>query len=313
MAHNFKKSLGQNFIFDTNLLKSIVSDALVCRGDVVVEVGAGAGTLTKALADVAKKVLSFEVDKDLIEPLTQLEKERTNLKFIFEDALKFPIERIHESIHNAQCTMHNCCENESKKSDNNEKFPSIEGNYNKDDNNSEFCILNSELKYKLVANLPYYITTPLLFKFLDDEKCESLTMMMQKEVALRVSAKENTADYGILSVICQAMADITYNRTVSRKMFTPPPNVDSAVITLKRNLKILPAEVEHFKRVVKSAFAMRRKTLSNNLMKEFSLPREKILNILQKMGKNENIRGETLSVGEFIELTRLIQCTMHNA
>jgi len=241
----YKKSLGQNFIYDTNLLKSIASDALICREDVVVEIGAGAGTLTKVLSDIAKKVISFEIDKDLKDTLLSLNLE--NAEFVFEDALKYPLDKLHERI------------------------------------------MHSASKYKLVANLPYYITTPLLFKFLEDEKCTSLTIMIQKEVAMRIVAKENTADYGILSVLCQALSDITYNRTVSKKVFTPMPKVDSAVITLKKNLRSNLRKIEHFKRIVKASFAMRRKTLSNNLMKEFFLSREEIIEKLKKMQKDENI------------------------
>ncbi|MCL2860852.1 MAG: 16S rRNA (adenine(1518)-N(6)/adenine(1519)-N(6))-dimethyltransferase RsmA [Firmicutes bacterium] len=310
----YKKSLGQNFIYDTNLLKSIAIDALICRsvgasnaslkqtagncpkaaechekrrltvttgedalicpqGDIVVEVGAGLGTLTKVLSEYAEKVISFEIDKDLKEPLLNLN--LPNVEFIFEDALKYPLNELHKKI-NLSTTNHQ-------------------------------PLTTNHQNYKLVANLPYYITTPLLFKFLEDEFCTSITIMIQKEVAMRIAAKENTPDYGILSVICQAMSDITYNRTVSRKMFTPSPNVDSAVITLKKNQKPNISDIEYFKRTVRGSFAMRRKTLSNNLIKEFSLSRDEVAAILKKMQKNESIRGETLSVEEFITLSNLIK------
>ncbi|MCL2234327.1 MAG: 16S rRNA (adenine(1518)-N(6)/adenine(1519)-N(6))-dimethyltransferase [Firmicutes bacterium] len=306
--HFFKKSLGQNFIYDTNLLKSIVSDALVCREDTVVEVGAGAGTLTKAISETAKRVISFEVDKDLFEPLLKLNLKNT--EFIFEDALKYPLEELHKKLcDGSKITGATTCRSQSEKEPVALKKEKLIGSESlKISSLSPLSsIHSSSFSYKLVANLPYYITTPLLFKFLEDNHCESITIMLQKEVAMRTVAKENTVDYGILSVICQAMSNITYNRTVSKKMFTPMPNVDSAVITLKKDLKPNINNIEHFKRVVKASFAMRRKTLSNNLMKEFSIPREKTIEILQAMKKHESIRGETLSVEEFITLSNLIK------
>ena len=162
-GHEFKKSLGQNFIRDINLLKSIVCDAGVSTEDFVLEIGAGAGTLTKELALSARAVVSMEVDSSLEENLRNLEKEQENLRIWFSDGLK---------------------------TDNNsilEKFK------------TEFGVVPSSIK--VVANIPYYITTPLIFKFLKFEQVSSLTLMIQKEVAERIVSKSSTGEYGSLSVM----------------------------------------------------------------------------------------------------------------
>ena len=159
MIENFKfnKKFGQNFISDTNLLNAIACDAGVTSEDDVLEIGAGAGTLTAALCRHAKKVVSYEIDKNLTEHLKELEENNSNLKIIMQDALKAKIE-------------------------------DIESNFEGD--------------YKLVANLPYYITSPLIFKFLEEtSRCKSLSVMVQKEVAERFSAKSGTKEYGIPSIM----------------------------------------------------------------------------------------------------------------
>ena len=153
----FKKEFGQNFIFDGNLLSAIVSDSEITEEDEVLEIGAGAGTLTQKLCEKAKKVVSYEIDKNLTEHLRELDGKNNNLKVIIADALKTPIQEIESNF---------------------------SGNY------------------KIVANLPYYITSPMIFKFLEPTKrVLSLTAMVHIEVAERFGAKENTKDYGVSTIM----------------------------------------------------------------------------------------------------------------
>ena len=169
-SFRFNKALGQNFISDTNLLKGIVADSGVKEGDVVVEIGTGAGTLTRQIAEVAKKVYSFEVDKNLI-PVHELSLQGLdNVDVIFRDVLKM-----------------------------------------KDD---EFKSIVGDGEFKVVANLPYYITTPLIMRFLEsDLKVTSLTIMVQEEVGRRLVAKPNTADYSAIT---------TKNLNFIAKLYVPP-------------------------------------------------------------------------------------------
>ena len=158
--------------------------------------------------------------------------------------------------------------------------------------------------YHIIANLPYYITTPIIFKFLEESnKLLSLTIMVQQEVADRLVAKENTENYGAItaSIACIGTAKII--KKINRKMFTPAPNVDSAIVQIviepnKYNIQ----DTKTLRRVIKSAFAMRRKTLANNLKQSFNISNEEITDILQSINKNPNIRGEVLSAEDFVKL-----------
>lgn len=252
MSHNMKKRFGQNFLRDKNLLAAIVKDAGITKEDEVLEIGAGEGALTKELSLAAKKVVSYEIDADLIPTLKGLG--LPNVEFNFTDALKTDITEIEN------------------------KF--LE-------------------QYKLVANLPYYITTPLLFKFLEDAtKVTSLTVMVQKEVAERIVATDGK-DYGILSVMIAFYGSAEIKRNVGRQMFYPAPNVDSAIvrIDIDRN-KFADIDKEKFSKLIRAAFAMRRKTLNNNLSKlidKVTLNSKLEPNLLQK-------RAEELKLFDFIEI-----------
>ena len=160
-------------------------------------------------------------------------------------------------------------------------------------------------EYCLVANLPYYITSPLIFKFLEEtKKCKSITVMVQKEVGERFCAKAGDKNYGIPSVMIDFYCNCKITRNVSRKMFFPQPNVDSCVIRLDR--KILNYDlkfIETFKKIVNFAFSMRRKTLANNLTKNLGITREKCLEMILKINKPESVRAEELNLQDFINLT----------
>ncbi len=255
---DFKKQLGQNFIFDTNLLKFIVESAGVTNEDDVIEIGAGAGTLTNQLALKAKSVTSFEIDKSLIERLLKLEREHNNLKFVFEDFMQVDLAKY----------------------------------------------ISSNKRFKVVANIPYYITTPIIFKLLDFAKnIDSMMFMVQKEVAERFSAECNNKDYGITSVILQSIADVKYVRTIKRECFTPAPNVDSALIRLDLKLdKYGIVDRKFFVDFVHNAFAMRRKTLVNNLLKKYNVSRMEIENLLKSFELGVMIRPENLSVDVFVKI-----------
>lgn len=261
-SFRFNKALGQNFISDTNLLKGIVGDSGVTEDDVVVEIGTGAGTLTRQIASVAKKVYSFEVDKNL-EPVHALSLQGVdNVEVIFRDILKMKDGEIQEIIGTGD--------------------------------------------FKVVANLPYYITTPLIMRFLEsDLPVKSLTIMVQEEVGLRLVAKPNTADYSAitLAVLLRGQASIT--RKVGRNMFYPAPNVDSAVVRIDIDRNKLEGENKPLiHKIVRSAFAMRRKTLVNNLNASFGISKQEATERLNRAGLDEKIRGEALSLEDYIRLSK---------
>lgn len=255
----FKKKFGQNFITDKNLLASIVAQAGVSADDTVVEIGCGAGTLTKALAEVAKKVVSFEVDKSLQPVLSRTLAGVDNAEIVFKDFLKVNLEEL-----------------ENKTGD--------------------YCV---------VANLPYYVTTPLIMKLLEDGKrVKSITVMVQEEVARRLCAKENTPDYGAITAVIALRASAQIIKKVPRTMFTPRPNVDSAVVKLTvRDGRLPVSDPELYKKTVHAAFLSRRKTLENNLINSFRLTREEAQNILNACGIDVKARGETLSPEAFASLS----------
>lgn len=247
----FKKQFGQNFISDTNLLNSIVDAAGIDENTTVVEVGCGAGTLTRAIAQKAKFVYAFDIDRDLQPVLAQTLSGVDNVEVIFRDFSKVDLKQFEREI-------------------------------------GEFTV---------VANLPYYITTPLLTKFLEEsEKVNGVCIMVQEEVAERFCAKENTPEYGAITAAIALKGQAKIVKRVSRNMFYPRPNVDSAVvkITFEKG-RISVKDERAYRQTVKCAFLNRRKTLENNLVNFFSLTREQAKAVLQEAGVEEKARGETLS------------------
>ena len=257
----FNKKFGQNFIFDTNLLCAIVKDSGVLPSDDVLEIGPGAGTLTKIISGSAKSVISYEIDKNLQPILNQNLQGLSNCKVIFADALKTDIKEIEQNF---------------------------DGNY------------------KIIANLPYYITTPLLFKFIEEtKKVDSITVMVQKEVGDRLVAKPGSKDYGIITIMLDFYGNTKITRQVNRKMFTPSPNVDSCVVRVDIIKNKYRCDEKLFSKIVHSSFAMRRKTLVNNLSIGLNLNKEKVVDILKKAGIKEDIRAESLTTQQFALLTNL--------
>ena len=256
----FNKKYGQNFIFDKNLLGAIIKDSGITKDDEVLEIGAGAGTLTKIIAQNAKSVVSYEIDKNLEPVLKENWRECGNSAVVFSDALKLPI-------------------------------ADIEKHFTGD--------------YKIVANLPYYITTPLIMKFVKQtNRVKSLSIMVQKEVGERLTAKNTDAQYGSISVILDFYGDVKILRQVSRKMFVPVPNVDSCVVQISINKKKYDCNAEIFESVVKSAFSNKRKTLVNNISKDFNLSKDVIFATLKELNISCDIRGDALSTKDFVEITK---------
>ncbi len=254
----FNKQFGQNFISDKNLLSAIVSDAGVTSDDTVVEVGAGAGALTYELATVAKKVISYEIDKNLKSVLEEKLKVFDNVDLIFADALKESEEEISRRAGGV---------------------------------------------FKLVANLPYYITTPLIFKFLE-MPVKSITVLVQKEVAERMCAKAGDDAYGVLSVGIALFGTARITRIVKRQMFYPVPDVDSALVNITFDSKLTTEQRKAVREVVKTAFAMRRKTLYNNLRAIYG--GETSANALERAKIDASARAETLTLDDYVKLSEIL-------
>lgn len=261
---HFNKALGQNFITDANLLDAIVADSGINGDDTVVEIGTGAGTLTRAIAKVAKKVYSFEVDRNL-QPVLALSLQGVdNAEVIFRDVLKMK----------------------------DDELKSVVGD-----------------SFKVVANLPYYITTPLAMRFIESTlDVKSVTIMVQKEVALRFVAKPNTADYSAITLAIEMAGNAQITRNVSRNMFFPSPNVDSAVVRIDIDRTKLDGEnAPLLHKLVRSSFAMRRKTLANNLSVAFQIDKQEAGKLIEEAGFSPMVRGEALSLDDYKKLTKTLE------
>ena len=271
--HNFKfsKSLGQNFLIDTNVIDRILEGARVQEGDYVIEVGPGIGTLTKEMGRTAEKVVAIEIDKTLIPILEETLADFPNIEVINQDILKVDVqELVKEKLNGGPV--------------------------------------------KLIANLPYYITTPIVMKFLEEDiPVTDIVVMVQKEVADRMNAKPNTKDYGALSVPVQYYCDTEIVAKAPRHMFMPQPNVDSTVIGLhiREEKKYNVDNEDIFFKTVKASFGQRRKTLLNSLGGLGFLSKDQIKVALQEANIDEKRRGETLSIEEFASLSNAVN-RIHN-
>ena len=261
MGFEFKKKFGQNFLSDDEILAQIVKKSGVMCDDVVVEIGAGKGALTKFLSKNAKKVVSFEIDSQLFDFLEN-EFAGSNVEFVFKDIMTITDEKLNSLVG---------------------------GNF------------------KLVANLPYYITSPIITRFLKNDKLESLTVMVQEEVADRIVAEPKTKDYGVLTILCKLFGNAEKVLKVPREKFYPVPKVDSAVIKIEKTSgEILDKKLyEEFVTFIKRAFSMRRKKLSTNLSSE-KLSKEELEKIFAKLNLKPDVRAEELSLDEFKLLFELI-------
>lgn len=255
----FKKKFGQNFISDVELLERIVSGAGVTENDVVLEIGCGAGTLTKAIAERAKFVYGYEIDKSLQPVLSKTLAGVDNAEIIFKDFTRVRIDELEKTLP----------------------------------------------QYKVVANLPYYITTPLIMQLIENsKKCVSLTVMVQEEVANRLCAQPDTPDYGAITANVALRGTCKIIERVGREKFIPSPNVDSAVVRIDlTDCRLSVKSVKAYKDTVRAAFSSRRKTLENNLINVFSLARGQAQEIIRKCNLPEKVRGESLSSEQFASLS----------
>ncbi|MCZ0703614.1 16S rRNA (adenine1518-N6/adenine1519-N6)-dimethyltransferase [Natronobacillus azotifigens] len=265
---SFKKSLGQNFIIDVNVLTNILKQAGVTKDSDVIEIGPGIGALTEQLAIHANQVVAFEIDQRLKPILMDTLQAYNNVDIVFQDILKADIK-------------------------------AIMGEYFK-----------AELPIKIVANLPYYVTTPILMRLLMERlPIDSITVMIQKEVADRMAASPGTKSYGSLSIAVQYYTEAAVALHVPKTVFNPQPNVDSAVLHLQlRDQPLVQVDDEaFFFDLVQAGFAQRRKTLRNNLSRHFAgtFDKETIENKLQAVDIDGTRRAETLTIDEFASLARV--------
>ena len=258
----FKKSLGQNFLTDENLLDSIAEAAGIGKKDTVVEIGCGAGTLTRALSKLAGRVYAYEIDKDLRPVLAETLAGCENTEVIFRDFSKENLSELYREIG----------------------------------------------EYTVVANLPYYVTTPIVTRLLEEGAgVRGVCVMVQQEVAERFAAKEDTPEYGAITAAIALRGTAKIVKKVGRNMFYPAPNVDSAVVKIDFTENALPVkDKDMYRKTVRCAFLNRRKTLENNLMKSFSLSRETAAEILNRAGVEEKARGETLSPKRLAALSDIL-------
>lgn len=259
----FSKRWGQNFITDTNLLKSIVADAGITAGDTVLEIGAGAGTLTRQLALTARRVVAWEIDTALADYIGSALTGLNNVKVEYGDYLKAEQSYIYDVLGGRD--------------------------------------------FKVVANLPYYITTPILFGLMDMESPpKSITVMVQLEVAKRLTARADTPEYGALTVAAAAYGEAVLKRTVRKELFVPRPQVDSGIVRLDYKPDNGINNKRIYDRLVRSAFHMRRKTLVNNLAADFGLTKPDAQKLLGTVGLDANIRGEAVTVQGFVALANAL-------
>lgn len=250
----FKKKFGQNFLLDDNVLNNIVNSANIDKKTLVIEIGCGAGALTRKILEHTDMVVGYEIDETLTPILSTIEK----AKILFKDFLKANV-----------------------KADINE--------YNYD-------------KLYVVANLPYYITTPIINKIITDNlEVDKIVVMVQKEVGDRFLAKPNTKEYNSLSIFINYYYDVKKMFLVSKNVFMPKPNVDSVVISLsKKDKKINILDENLFFKLIKDSFVQKRKTLKNNL-KNYNF--DLINQVLKEHNYSDDVRAEALPIEIFAEIS----------
>ena len=261
-SFRFNKKFGQNFIEDDAILSSIVSCAAIEGTDTVLEIGVGAGTLTRALAKRAKFVCGYEIDRSLAPVLSRTLSGVDNAEVVFRDFMRADLADIERTLGT----------------------------------------------YVVVANLPYYITTPIVMRLIEEAtNCKRIVIMVQKEVAERFCAKAGTAEYGAITPAIDVVADASIVMEVGRENFYPVPNVDSAVVRIDINPQKYPSvDRKAFRDVVRAAFSSRRKTLVNNLANSFRIDKSVAGEIVLSLCGDINIRGEALTTAQFARLTSLL-------
>ena len=263
------KNLGQNFLIDENIIDSIIDSADISCSDLVIEIGPGLGTLTSKLLEHAGKVICIELDKNMIKILNDRFKLYSNFMLINEDVLKID--------------LHNLITEENK---------------------------NNNLSVKIVANLPYYITTPIIMKLLEDKlPLKSITVMVQKEVADRLTAIPGSKNTGAITYCVNYYSMPKQVLFVPNTSFIPAPKVNSEVIQLNIRSKppVTLLDENLFFKIIKTSFLQRRKTLVNSLVNGKIATKEVIENMLNSLNFSKNIRGETLSLEDFSKISNYIK------
>lgn len=259
------KLRGQNFLLDEEVLDYIIKKAGVNKDDLVLEVGPGLGALTQKLALHAKQVIAFEIEENFSSPLDKIQKMNSNVEIIWQDILKLNINQWQEII-------------SSKKSKH----------------------------YKIVANIPYYLTGKFIQKFVSfDPVPESLTLMVQKEVAERIEAKDGKMS--LLALAVKLYAQVELLRLVGRDSFWPAPKVDSAIIHIFEIKKWShPVDEKKTWQLIKRAYAKKRKKLVNNLLSDPSISKKELISALKSLGIDENVRAENLQAQDWVKLAQLL-------
>ena len=266
--HNFQlsKSLGQNFITDKSVIEKIVEGSDVGENDLVIEIGPGIGVLTAEAAESAAKVVAIEIDKKLIPILAETLADYDNIRVVNQDILKTDINEIIEEERAAG---------------------SFTGGV------------------KIMGNLPYYITTPIIMGILEKGvNADSITIMMQKEVADRIKSDPGSKIYGAISVAVQYYCEVEQVASVPKEVFVPRPKVDSAVLKLsiRKDRPVDLIDEKTFFACIKAGVGQRRKTLSNSLMGLGDVTKEQVKACLEELGIDEKRRAETLSLEEFANI-----------
>ena len=277
----YKHSLGQNFIIDEFLLEDIAIESGINTDDFVLEIGPGNGALTKCLCDRVHHVVSIEVDSSLMPLLKSNLKEYNNVSIINADFLNFDFQNILDEF-------------------------------------SKFGFDKNTNHIKVVANLPYYITSPILNNLFLNPYIDEMTLMVQKEVADRIVALPNSKNFGVLTLSCNYFSDTELIMIVSNKCFYPMPKVDSAVVQFTKHKEFLDisndknfhieddTEYQKLFNIIKASFSQRRKKLSNSLSNVLGIDKEKIYDVFSKLSFDENVRAENLSLGDYKNLMKYL-------
>ncbi|MCX2186586.1 MULTISPECIES: 16S rRNA (adenine(1518)-N(6)/adenine(1519)-N(6))-dimethyltransferase RsmA [Limosilactobacillus] len=267
-----KKSFGQNFLTDLNVLNNIVAAADITKNDNVIEIGPGIGALTEQLAQAAGEVLALEIDADLIPVLGEVLAPYDNVTVLNQDVLAANLPELIQ-----------------------QRFS------------------DPTRPVKVVANLPYYITSPILMNLLASPvNWAAICVMMQKEVAQRLTAKPGTKQYGALTLAIEYQMDAKIAFEVSRKVFVPSPNVDSAIVVLtprQQPLAVQPFDKQKLFGFIRGCFAHRRKSLWNNLqgvVGKDKTTKDRLAAILDDLQISPQLRPERLSLAQFIELANAL-------
>lgn len=260
----FQKKLGQNFLIDPHVLDKIINAAQITKEDCVLEIGPGIGVMTQRLAELARHVVTVEIDKNLIPILEETLQGYDNITLINQDIMKVDINELVDAY-------------------------------------------NGGTAIKVVANLPYYITTPIIMRLFESHvPVDNITVMVQKEVADRMQVGPGSKDYGALSLAVQYYAEPYIVANVPPNCFIPRPNVGSAVIRLTRhrNPAVETKNPELMFRIIRASFNQRRKTLQNGLNNspELSYSKEMIAQAIDSLGVPPLVRGESLTLKQFAQL-----------